>query len=162
MSCHIGSHATTTAISSYMIYQSYWKMHHWQSEHECGTYMMVLRAVRDVLSNTYHDGWIGRGGPTAWPPRSPDFSEFVPVRTHESPCVCRTLDNEEALHHRIERMRRSMMRRVEACTESRGEHFEHLLEMYTFSYNSQIKCFRTHVDMGISSYLGMWKGHALA
>jgi hypothetical protein len=27
-------------------------------------------AVRDVLNNTYHDQWIGRGGPTAWPPRS--------------------------------------------------------------------------------------------
>jgi hypothetical protein len=26
------------------------------------------RAVRDVLSNTYHDTWIGKGGPTAWPP----------------------------------------------------------------------------------------------
>jgi hypothetical protein len=32
------------------------------------------RAVRDVLSNTYHDRWIGRGGPTAWPPRSPDLN----------------------------------------------------------------------------------------
>jgi hypothetical protein len=31
------------------------------------------RAVRDVLNNTYHDPWIGRGGPTAWPPRSPDL-----------------------------------------------------------------------------------------
>jgi hypothetical protein len=32
------------------------------------------RAVRDVLSNTYHDRWIGRGGPTAWPPPSPDLN----------------------------------------------------------------------------------------
>jgi hypothetical protein len=31
------------------------------------------RAVRDVLSNNYHDRWIGRGGPTAWPPWSPDL-----------------------------------------------------------------------------------------
>jgi hypothetical protein len=51
------------------------------------------------------------------------------------------VDNEEALYHRIvdacqtmrnfpgifEQMRRSMMRRVEACVESRGGHFEHLL-----------------------------------
>jgi hypothetical protein len=36
--------------------------------------MMVLRAVRDVHSNSYHARWIGIGGPTAWPPRSPDFS----------------------------------------------------------------------------------------
>jgi hypothetical protein len=26
------------------------------------------RAVRDVLNNTEHDRWIGRGGPPAWPP----------------------------------------------------------------------------------------------
>jgi hypothetical protein len=31
-------------------------------------------AVRDVLSATYHDGWIGRRGPIAWPPRSPDLN----------------------------------------------------------------------------------------
>jgi hypothetical protein len=51
------------------------------------------------------------------------------------------VDNEEALHHRIvdacqtirnypgisERMRRSMMRRVEACIEFHGGHAEHLL-----------------------------------
>jgi hypothetical protein len=57
-------------------------------------------------------------------------------------------ENEEALHPSIvdacqtirnfERMWRSMMRRVEACTEYH-EHFEHLLQIYTFSYNSQIK-----------------------
>jgi hypothetical protein len=28
------------------------------------------RAVRDALSNTYQYRWIGRGGSTAWPPRS--------------------------------------------------------------------------------------------
>jgi hypothetical protein len=33
-----------------MICHSYWKLYHWQSEHECGTCMMVLRAVRDVLT----------------------------------------------------------------------------------------------------------------
>jgi hypothetical protein len=34
------------------------------------------RAVRDVLNNTYHDRWIGRGGPTAWPTRSPDLNHL--------------------------------------------------------------------------------------
>jgi hypothetical protein len=38
------------------------------------------------------------------------------------------------------------MRSVEACIESHGKYFEHLLQMYSFIYNSQIKCFRTHVD----------------
>jgi hypothetical protein len=42
-----------------------------------------------------------------------------------------------------------MMRRVKAYIESYGVHFEHLLEMYSLSYNSRIKCFQTHVDMDI-------------
>jgi hypothetical protein len=33
---------------------------------------------------------------------------------------------------------------------------EDLLYMYSFSYNSQIKCFRTHVDMDICSCFCMW------
>jgi hypothetical protein len=57
-----------------MICQSYWKLYHWQAEHECGTCMMVFRAVRDVLSNTYHGRWRVTGGPTASPPRSPDLN----------------------------------------------------------------------------------------
>jgi hypothetical protein len=49
MFCHIGLQATAIEISSYMIGQSYGKMYHWQSEHECGTYMMVLRHISAVL-----------------------------------------------------------------------------------------------------------------
>jgi hypothetical protein len=74
------------------------------------------------------------------------------------------VDNEEAFHHCIvdacqtirnypaicERTWRSMMRRVEACIESHGGgDFEHLFQNYSFSYNSQIKSFRTEVDMDI-------------
>jgi hypothetical protein len=96
-------------------------------------------ALRDVLNNTYHDRWIRRGGPTVWPPRSPDLN---PLWGHLKTLVyAAPVDNEEALHRRIvdacqtipncpsifERMRRSMMRRVEACIESHGGHFEHLL-----------------------------------
>jgi hypothetical protein len=79
------------------------------------------------------------------------------------------VDNEEALHHRIvdacqtirnyssifEWMQQSMMRRVEACTEHHGRHFEHLLEMYSLSHNSQIKYFWTYVGMDIFSCFGM-------
>jgi hypothetical protein len=42
---HIGLQVTTTEISSYMICQSYWKMYHWQSEHEYGLCVMVLRHI---------------------------------------------------------------------------------------------------------------------
>jgi hypothetical protein len=65
------------------------------------------------------------------------------------------VDNKEALHHHTvdasntihnypgisEWMMWCMMRHVEACTESRKGYFEHLLLMYSLSYNSQIKCF---------------------
>jgi hypothetical protein len=82
------------------------------------------RAVRNVLNNAYHDQWIGRG-PTAWPPRPPDFNPlgFLPVGTPKSPCIAALVDNEETLHLTVdaceticnfprifERVLRSMMR----------------------------------------------------
>jgi hypothetical protein len=47
------------------------------------------RAVRDVFSNTYHARWIGRGGPTSWPPCSPDLNplDFNLWGTSKHPCV---------------------------------------------------------------------------
>jgi hypothetical protein len=138
--------------------------------------MMVLQHILAVLCEmfsityVYHDRWIGRGG-TAWPPRSPDLNPLdvylwghLKALEYVAPA-----DNEVALHHGIldtcqsirnypgifERMRRSMMRRVEGCIESHGGHSEHLLQVYYFSYNSQIKCFRTHVNMDIFSFFGM-------
>jgi hypothetical protein len=67
--------------------------------------------------------------------------------------ACQTIHSYPCI---FERMLRSLMRRVEACIESHEGHFEHLLEMYSFSHNSQIKCFRTRVDIDIFSCLGMW------
>jgi len=32
------------------------------------------RISHDFLNQTYGDRWIGRGGPTLWPPRSPDLN----------------------------------------------------------------------------------------
>jgi hypothetical protein len=143
MFCHISLQATTTEISSYMICQSYLKMYHWQSEHECGTCMMVLRHILAMLWEMFHDQWIGKGGPIAWPPCPPDsipldfyLQEHLKSLVHIAP-----VDNAGALHHRIvdvhqticnytsilERMWRSTMRHVKACTESHGGHFEHLL-----------------------------------
>jgi hypothetical protein len=60
-------------------------------------------AVRDVLNNTYHGRWIGRGGHTAWPPHSPDFNPLgfylwgqLKTRVYAAP-----VDNKERLPHRI-------------------------------------------------------------
>jgi hypothetical protein len=53
-------------------------MYRWQSARLWYIYDGALahigRAVRDVLSNTCYDRWIGAGGPTAGPPRSPYLS----------------------------------------------------------------------------------------
>jgi hypothetical protein len=91
---------------------------------------------------------MGRG-PTAWPSPSPDLNplDFYVWGHLKTLVYAASVDNEEALHHRIvaacqtircypgifERMRRSMMRRVEACTESHGGHFQHLLYKCTLS-----------------------------
>jgi hypothetical protein len=129
--------------------------------------------ARDDLNNTYHGRWIGRGGPTVWCPRSPDFNplDFYLWGHIKTPEYAAPVDNEESLHHRsvdacqtirnfpgiFERMRRSMMRRVETWSESHGGHFEYLLYAYSFSYNPQIKCFRTHVDM--DTCFGVWNSY---
>jgi hypothetical protein len=36
-----------------MFCQSYWKLYHWQSEHECGTSVMVLRNILAVLREMF-------------------------------------------------------------------------------------------------------------
>jgi hypothetical protein len=121
-----------------------WYMHDGASAH-------FSRAVGDVLNNTHYDWWIGRGGPIPWPPPSLYFNplDFY-LWGHLKTLVCAApVDNEEALHQRIvdacktirkhpgifERIRQSMTRHVETCIESHGGHAEHLLQIYSFSYN---------------------------
>jgi hypothetical protein len=110
--------------------------------------IIVLRHILAVLWEMFwitpiNDRWIGIGEPTAWPQRSPDFN---PMDSYlwgdlKSLVNAASVDNEEALHHRLvgvcqtigncpgifARIRRSMMRRVEVCIESHGGHLEHLL-----------------------------------
>jgi hypothetical protein len=105
-------------------------MHHWQSEHEYGTCMMVLRHnLAAMCDNTCHDQWVVRAGPTAWPLRPPVLNplDFYLWGHLKSLVYAVPVDNEEALHHCIvdacktygsyrsifERMWRSTMRRVE-------------------------------------------------
>jgi hypothetical protein len=134
MFCHIDSQATTTEIFSYMICQSCWKMYHWQSEHECGTCMMVLQHILAVLCEMFS---------ISWPQHSSDFRhlDFYLWGHLKTLVYAAPVDNKEALHHRtvdacqtirnypsiFEQMRRSMLRCVQACSESHGGHFEHLL-----------------------------------
>jgi len=101
------------------------------------------RAVRDYLDQTYPGRWIGKGGPVAWPPRSPDLTSLdfflwghvkslvyaTPVETVED-LTARIFNACEVVQHTpgiFERVRQSMVRRCNACIELGGRHFEHLL-----------------------------------
>jgi hypothetical protein len=99
--------------------------------------------MRHILNNTYRDRWIGRGGPTAWPPPSPDLNplDIYLWGRLKSLVYAAHVDNEETLHHGIvsacqtirnypgifELLRGSMMRRFEMYIESHGRHFEQLV-----------------------------------
>jgi hypothetical protein len=125
------------------------------------------RVVRDDLNNTYHEGWLGRGGPTAYPPRLPDLT---PLGTPRNPGVCSScwhrrstspshyeclLDSPQLLRH----LWTDVVFRGETC---RGVQwiswrtFWALIVKYSFSYNSQMKCFWARVDMDLFSCFGMW------
>ena len=86
---------------------------------------------------------IGRGGPIPWPPRSPDLNPLnfsycghlkrlvyaTPVPDEEILCArivegCDTIRHSPGIHQRI---RDSMLRRVDACILANGGHFEHLI-----------------------------------
>jgi hypothetical protein len=156
----------TTCVRKYFICEL-WLKEYWKC-------MMVLRHILAVMcemffSSICHDRQIDTGGPTAW---SPTWPVLNPLDCYlcghlKSLVYAAPVDNEEALHHRtadacqtirnypgiFARMLQSMMRRVEACTESHGGHFEH------FSYNLQIKCFWIHVAVDNFSGVYTWNSH---
>jgi hypothetical protein len=170
MFCHIGLLRITTEISSYMMPHSCGKLYHWLSEHECGTCMMVLRHISAALCEVFSVRSIIpeeeslRGLYVLL--TTIESSGSLSVETLNSSCIrtsclqftialwmdaCQTIRNYTAIY---ERMRLTMIC-VEACTESNGDHLEHFLQMYSFSYSSQNNCFSTYVDMEILSSVGM-------
>jgi hypothetical protein len=91
-------------------------------------------AVWDVHNNIYRDRWIGKGGHSAWPPRSPDLNPLDFYLWGNVKCLvyAAPVDNEEALHHRFtddfQTIRNTPASgRVEPCIGFQGGHFEHLL-----------------------------------
>jgi hypothetical protein len=111
-------------------------------------------AVRYVLNNTYYYQFIAGGRTTAWPPNFPNLNPLdIYLWGHLKTLVyAAPVDSEESFHHGIVDACHTIcnypgiferMRRVEVCIESHGGHFEHLLQMYFFSDNTQIKCFQT-------------------
>lgn len=99
--------------------------------------------VRDYLNVTFQGNWIGRGGPIPWPPRSPDLNpcDFylwghlkqqvysTPI-ANEATLVERVTNACETIRQRpqiFRRVRRNMRRRLRACIEAQGNHFQHLM-----------------------------------
>lgn len=99
--------------------------------------------VRSHLNNEFPNRWIGRGGPQAWPARSPDLTVLdYYVWGHMKQLVYSTeVNSREELRQRVvaacENMRshrqtigkatRHLLERCRKCIEVRGEHFENLI-----------------------------------
>ena len=100
-------------------------------------------AVRNHLRAKFGNRLIGRGGPVAWPPRSPDLTCLVFILWgHMKQLVYETVvETEDHLVARItvaagtiadmsgifERTRQSMVRRCTACIQTNGRAFEQFL-----------------------------------
>lgn len=101
------------------------------------------RQVTGYLNHQYPGKWIGRGGPIAWPPRSPDlnpvdlfiwgcykelvyhteFSTLEELRTN----LNEVQDQIKQKTQSFRDLRRNFLRRCHLCIEAGGGHFEHLL-----------------------------------
>jgi hypothetical protein len=70
-----------------MIFQSYRKMYQWQSQHECGTCMMVLRHILAVLCEMFSvtpvmtNGYVEEDPLYRLNARRFESSGFLPVET---------------------------------------------------------------------------------
>uniref|UniRef100_A0A2H1WMQ9 SFRICE_037792 n=1 Tax=Spodoptera frugiperda TaxID=7108 RepID=A0A2H1WMQ9_SPOFR len=81
-----------------------------------GAPLHVVRSVRERLSVMLEDRWIGRLGPQAWPPRSPDLTPldfFVGLREHS---------NEDPTM--MPRLHAETYRRARLCIEMNAAQFE--------------------------------------
>ena len=99
------------------------------------------RQVRQFLNAHFPGRWIGRGGPIAWPARSPDLNvlDFFIWGFVKSLIENRRDGTENEVREAIlaafntitpemaYRATRSVVRRAELCIEEQGRHFEQLL-----------------------------------
>lgn len=100
------------------------------------------RIVRNYLTERFENRWIGRGGPVAWPPRSPDLTplDFFVWGYLKDLVYATEVNTEDELWQRIvdacqqlrtlgvyHRVRESLRRRLQICLQEQGRQFEHLL-----------------------------------
>lgn len=101
------------------------------------------RDVREFLDTNYEGRWIGRGGPTEWPARSPDLTplDFYLWGRMKELVYFKPVPTKEVLLERIneagEKIREELMaavtsteveKRVRLCIEKDGNHFENFLK----------------------------------
>ncbi|CAH0382002.1 unnamed protein product [Bemisia tabaci] len=96
-------------------------------------------SVRTFLNQQYPGRWIGRGGPIAWPPRSPDLTclDFYLWGKLKDAVYKSRPNNPEEMKQRIRdvcasitpqelsRVRKNFRKRLVKCIESNGNTFEH-------------------------------------
>ena len=101
------------------------------------------RIVREYLHASFPNRWIGRLGPVAWPPRSPDLTPLdyyiwghMKTLVYETKVDCRAelrarifAAAEQIRNHpnRIDSAIQSLLIRAENCLANGGGHFEQLL-----------------------------------
>jgi hypothetical protein len=99
--------------------------------------------ARQYMNVHFPGKGIGRNRPVAWPPRSPDLNPIdfyfwgqVKGAVYSSPVTNvdelreRILATFDAIKNRpgqLERVRESMMRRLNGCVAANGQLFEHLM-----------------------------------
>lgn len=116
--------------------QNFWFQQDGAPPHYCQT-------VREFLSEWKENRWIGRGGPIAWPPRSPDLTPldfylwgYVKEQVfEEAPTTRENMKDRirEAFHNiRIETLQavqENFVRRLHLCIQEQGRTFEHLVKI---------------------------------
>ena len=101
------------------------------------------RIARQYLNDHFPGKWIGRNGSVEWPPRSPDLNpiDFYLWGNVKSEVYCTPATNFDELCERIvatfgairnrpdqlERVRESMMRRLNGWVAANGQNFEHIM-----------------------------------
>ncbi|CAG9786978.1 unnamed protein product [Diatraea saccharalis] len=128
----------------------------------------VVRLVRERLTELFGDRWIGRLGPQAWPPRSPDLTplDFFLWGCVKEKVFNRVCDSAEEMRARIvsafetirtsciedstlmPRLHEETRRRARICVEMNGAQFEP-----HFSENSSDNITIATVDWVVKKYL---------
>lgn len=101
-------------------------------------------SVRDYLNAEYENRWIGRGGPVAWPPRSPDLTpcDFFLWGEIKRRVYVEEAQSLEELKVQIRsafeqvkndtvvlnKLKDNVQKRARLCLERNGMHFEQLLK----------------------------------